>query len=137
MRVLQDFPEVQYINIIQGSLKEFSDRKRFVYLNDGMTERKYVIAEIILISNKMVSVIEVEREYKSLSTLIVRLNKVVNKEYYYHLILNHLINNSGTWDKRLLSFQSILYITVRHEKKNPKHLAKRLIEKVFNITRSC
>ncbi|MER2007752.1 MAG: Tn7-like element transposition protein TnsE [Psychrobacillus sp.] len=133
MKVLQDFPEVQSINIIQGSLKEFSSTKRFVYLSDGVTERKYVIAEITLFSNKMVSVIEVERENKALSTLVVRLNKVFNNENYYRLILGRLIDNSGTWDKYSLSYQKNIYITVKHGRKAPKHLAKRLIEKVSNI----
>ncbi|WP_238536200.1 hypothetical protein [Ureibacillus thermosphaericus] len=68
LKVLENYPEVQSINVIQGMLKEFSDTKRFVFLNDGVTGRKYVIAEIILFPNKAVSVIEVEREDRALST---------------------------------------------------------------------
>ncbi|MBM7634295.1 hypothetical protein [Geomicrobium sediminis] len=49
--------------VIQGGLKEFSDTKRIVYLSDGVTERKYVIAEILLFASEAVSVIEVERPY--------------------------------------------------------------------------
>lgn len=36
----------------------------FVYLCDGVTEWKYVIAEVRLFSGKEVSVIEIEREEK-------------------------------------------------------------------------
>lgn len=54
---------------------EKTNTKRFVYLSDGVTERKYVIAEIKLFSNKEVSVIEVEREDRALSTLICFLKK--------------------------------------------------------------
>ncbi|WDV06734.1 Tn7-like element transposition protein TnsE [Lysinibacillus irui] len=133
VKVLQGYNEVQSINIIQGSLKEFSETKRFVYLSDNLTERKYVIAEIALLPNTVVSMIEVEREHKALSTLIVVLNKTANKKYLYHLILDNLVDNSGTWDKDLLSFQCILYITLRHVRKNPEHQAKRFIDKIFNI----
>lgn len=75
MQILQDFPKVQSIKIIQGSLKEFSDTKRFVYLSDGMTDRKYVIAEVKLFTDKHISLIEVEREEKSISTLIINLDR--------------------------------------------------------------
>ncbi len=79
MRVLQDFPEVQSINIIQGSLKEFSSTKRFVYLSDGVTERKYVIAEVKLLFGREISVIEIEREDKAISTCIYFFTK--SKKY--------------------------------------------------------
>lgn len=78
MRVLQSFLEVQSINIIQGSLKDFSD-KRFVYLSDGVTERKYVIGEVKLFSGKVINLIEVEREEKAISTFIY----LVGLEIYF------------------------------------------------------
>lgn len=132
MRVLQDFPEVQSINIIQGSLKEFSSTKRFVYLSDGVTERKYVIAEIKFFSGREVSVIEVEREYRALSTLMMSLTAPTNTKYQYRPILDSLADNSGTWDKHMLSLQRILYVTLRHVRKSPEYQAKRFIEKIFN-----
>lgn len=58
LKVLENYPEVQSINVIQGSLKEFSDTKRFVYLSDGITKRKFVIAEIKLFSGKEVMVLK-------------------------------------------------------------------------------
>ncbi|MBG9692111.1 hypothetical protein ABD91_14920 [Lysinibacillus sphaericus] len=132
MKVLLDFPEVQSINIIHGSLKEFSSTKRFVYLSDGMTERKYVIAEIKFFSGREVSVIEVEREYRALSTLMMSLTDLANTKYQYRPILDSLAENSGTWDKHMLSLQRILYVTLRHVRKSPEYQAKRFIEKIFN-----
>lgn len=131
MRVLQDFPEVQFINVIQGSLKEFSNAKRFVYLSDGVTERKYVIAEIRLFSSKEVSVIEVEREGKALSTLISFMSSQQNRgNYYYQQILNGLINNQGAWDKEQLQINNIDFLTLRHGKRDFEHRAKNLLNKL-------
>ncbi|MFJ5794036.1 Tn7-like element transposition protein TnsE [Bacillus atrophaeus] len=102
--------EVQSINVnLQGSLKEFSDIKRFVYLSDGVTERKYVIAEIKLFSNKEVSVIEVEREDRALSTLICFINNQQNKSYCYPQILSGIIDSHRTWDKERLHFNKKIF----------------------------
>lgn len=133
MRVLQDFPEVQSINIIQGSLKEFSDTKRFVYLSNGVTERKYVIALVKLFNNQKISIIEIEREMKGVSTLIYLIDNLKEEKYYYQLILKKLINNFGTWDKESLSFIKIEFWTLRHGRKDIKHRARMLFNKFIKI----
>ncbi|MFE4243737.1 hypothetical protein [Peribacillus butanolivorans] len=65
-----------------------------------------MIAEIMLFSNKEVSVIEIECEDSALSTLICFLN-LQDKKYYYLLILSRLIDGSGTWNKELPIFKQI------------------------------
>lgn len=133
LKVLENYPEVQSINVIQGNLKEFSDTKRFVYLSDAVTERKYVIAEVKLFSGKKISVIEVEREDKAISTLICFLDNQENKKYVYHRILNGLINGSEAWDKEQLQFSNIDFLTLRHGKKNFEHRAKLFIRKILEV----
>lgn len=133
MQVLQDFPGVQSINIIQGSLKEFSDTKRFVYLSDGVTERKYVIAEVRLFSGKVVNVIEVEREEKAISTFIYFSNKLEDTLYELNAILRGLVDNNGLWDKAQLSYKRINYLTLRHGKKEYRHRATVILNKVIEI----
>lgn len=130
MKVLQDFPEVQFINIIQGSLMEFSNTKRFVYLSDGVTERKYVIAEIKLFSNKKISLIEIEREGRALSSLICLINNEQDKSYYYQKILRGLIDSQGTWNKRQLFVDNIIFITLRHNRKALEYRARKVCEKI-------
>lgn len=132
MRVLQSFREVQSINIIQGSLKDFSD-KRFVYLSDGVTERKYVIGEVKLFSGKVINLIEVEREEKAISTFIYLVGRTGNILYELSVILKGLINNSGVWDKMQLRYKQINYLTLRHGKKNLEHRAKLLIKKILEV----
>lgn len=130
MQVLQDFPEIQSINIFQGSLKGFSDTKRFVYLSDGVTERKYVIAEIRLFSNKLVSVIEVEREDRALSMLICFV-KQNEKVAIYEDIFKGLINRSGSWDKKRLGNAHVGFMTLKHGKNNFEHRARLIKLKVL------
>lgn len=131
MRVLQDFPEVQSINIIQGSLKEFSDTKRFVYLSDGVTERKYVIAEVRLFSGNEASLIEVEREDKALSTLILFANNLRRRDILYQNIFNIVISSNGNWNKGQLHIEKVNFVTLRHGKKHIEHRAKKILEKVY------
>ena len=133
MQVLQDFPEVQSINIIQGSLKEFSDTKRFVYLSDGVTERKYVIAEVKLFSGRAVDVIEVEREDKAISTFIYFTDRPENKLYELNIILKGLIDNNGVWNQEQLRYKQINYLTLRHGKNEYKHRATVILNKVIGI----
>lgn len=130
MRVLQDFPKVQSINIIQGSLKEFSDTKRFVYLSDGVTERRYVIAQLDLFAGKVVSILEVEREDKAVSTLICFNTGLESKLQSYHKILNGLINNNGTWNKEQIRLNGIEYLPLRHGKRNNMHRANLILQKL-------
>lgn len=133
LKVIENYPEVQSINVIQGSLKDFSDTNRFVYLSDGVIERKYVIAEIKLFAKKVVSVIEVEREDRALSTLICFLNNWPNKGYYYKQILNGLIEKHGTWGKVQLQFFNMNFITLRHGKKDIEHRASVIMNKLARL----
>lgn len=126
MQVLQDFSEVQLINIIQGSLKEFSDTKRFIYLSDGMTKRKYVIAEVKLFSNKTISLIEIERDNTAISTLIINLN--YQEKYTYQQILEGLLDSNGTWNKQNLYFNNIKFLNLRHGKTDIEHSAKNVMK---------
>ncbi|MFY3791815.1 Tn7-like element transposition protein TnsE [Ureibacillus sp. MALMAid1270] len=129
LKVLENFPEIQSINVTQGSLKEFTHTKRFVYLSDGITERKYVIAEIKLFVSKEISVIEVEREDRALSTLILFINYPQSKRYIYQQILSEVIDSQGTWNKEQLKVTEINFLTLRHGKKDIGHRAKLLLEK--------
>ncbi|MEC1722662.1 Tn7-like element transposition protein TnsE [Schinkia azotoformans] len=133
LKSLENYPEVQSINVIQGSLKEFSDAKRCVYLSDGVMERKYVIAEIKLFPNKVASVVEVEREDRALSTLLVRLEKSQIKVDIYQRNFSRLLNNNGTWDKEFLYFNQIKFITMKHGRKNIDYRARRLYLKLFEV----
>lgn len=131
LKALQDFSEVQSINIIQGSLKEYSGTKRFVYLGDGVTERKYLIAEVKFFYGTDVSVIEIERGGKAISTLIYFLDKYEDKLILYKKTLSGLINSNGVWEKSKLEKNNIRFLTLRHGKRNFEHRANLLRNKIY------
>ena len=131
LKVIENYFEVQSINVIYGSLKEFSDTKLFVYLSDGVTERKYVIAEIMLFPNKEVSVIEVEREDRALSTLICFIDNQQDKSDCYRQILTGLINSHGNWDKEYFKSNQLVFLTVRHGKNLAEHRANLLFNRLY------
>lgn len=128
MRVLQDFPEVQSINIIQGSLKEFSDAKRFVYLSDGVSDRRYVIAEVKFFSGEEFSLIEIERDGKAIATFICSKNF---KENIYGIIFKSLIEGNGTWNRDYFYLNNLSFVIVRHGKRDVRHRAKLLLSKII------
>lgn len=136
MQVLQDFPEVQSINIIQGRLKEFSSTKRFVYLSDGVTERKYMIAEVSVRSGNSYNIVEIEREGKSLSTLIF---SSIQRDIYdriHRVLIKSLVNDGGTWKfdslKRVENYGGRV-VKCRHTNKNIYQRAKRLMGKIHSL----
>lgn len=88
---------INRIDITLGELKEGKRGKLFAKLSDGITKRRYIIAKILLNNRKEVSVIEVEREEKSLSTLILLSNNVVEWQNIYNILLSGVVNLSGVW----------------------------------------
>ncbi|EKN70402.1 hypothetical protein P9E76_00405 [Schinkia azotoformans] len=91
-----------------------------------------MIAEVSLFSNKEVSVIEVEREDRALSTLICYISNQSNKHYYHHQVFNGLIDRLGTWDKEQMNAKNMNFLTLRHGKKDVEHRARKIMEK-FNL----
>jgi hypothetical protein len=71
LKILEQYPIVSSIRVIIDVLPEGKGEREFIFLNDGVTRRKNVIAEVYLISGKRFNIIEVERESRSLSTLIL------------------------------------------------------------------
>lgn len=133
MKIMQDFAEVRSINIVQGRLKQFSKTKRFVYLSDGVTERKYVIAEVYLRDGRQFNVVEVERDNRSLSILI--LSSSISQEWnsIFKQILASLINDGGTWTGKSLKRITITGVTIvkaKHSKLGVWHMANTLFNKL-------
>ncbi|WP_404406848.1 Tn7-like element transposition protein TnsE [Jeotgalibacillus malaysiensis] len=133
MRIMRNFAEVKSINIVQGSLKEFSRTKRFVYLSDCVTERKYVIAVVFLSNGRQFNIVEVERDNRSLSILILSSN--ISQEWSSILkqILASLINDGGTWTAKSLkriTTNGVKIIKAKHSKLGDWHMANTLFNKL-------
>ncbi|EJP6472077.1 hypothetical protein NHI66_001349 [Clostridium botulinum] len=70
LNLLEKRIDVRSVEIIIGNLA--GGRKRFSRLSDGINKRKYAIGKIMMTDGKECSLIEVEREGKALSMLLLK-----------------------------------------------------------------
>ncbi|WP_406878756.1 Tn7-like element transposition protein TnsE [Bacillus cereus] len=71
LKVLENYSEVQSIKVTTGVLPTGSEKRTFSYFDDGITKRKYIVASIELSNGRQYKVLEIERENRSLSMLIL------------------------------------------------------------------
>lgn len=135
LKVLEGYPEIKSISVVIDNLPIKNDKRKFSYLEDGITNRKYVLATIEFFNGIKYKVIEVERENRSLSMLLIYSVTDVNWDSIVDNVLLNLVNSSGTWSKELIGnirSKGILVKKAKHSKKNFKHRAQLLINKLLN-----
>ncbi|WP_311764732.1 Tn7-like element transposition protein TnsE [Bacillus cereus] len=71
LKVLENYSEVQSIKVTTSVLPTGSEKRTFSYLDDEITKRKYILASIELSNGRQYKVLEIERENRSLSMLIM------------------------------------------------------------------
>lgn len=101
---MEQYKEVKTIRAFIDVLPEGIGERIFTKLSDGVTKRRYVIAEVFMMNGKRYNIIEVEREHRALTTLI--LSSLSNQDWstiYNHLLMK-LVNASGTWVSKSLSY---------------------------------
>ncbi|MDY0407121.1 hypothetical protein P5G51_018865 [Virgibacillus sp. 179-BFC.A HS] len=62
LKVLEQYPEVKAIRQFIDVLPYVPRERKFTKLNDGITKRRYVIAEVYMRHGEHFNIIEVERE---------------------------------------------------------------------------
>ena len=134
LQELEDYKEVQTINIQLGSLPTLDGNRKFSYLENGIAPRRYALATVSLFNGKELKVLEVERENRALSMLILSSTVSVNWNQLIDGLLLNLVNSSGTWEREVLGDLERRNIVVRkakHSKKGYKHRAKLLFNKML------
>ncbi|WP_330994058.1 Tn7-like element transposition protein TnsE [Staphylococcus pseudintermedius] len=109
-------------------------KRKFTYLDDGVTNRQYAVTTINLFNDKQYRVVEVERESRSLSMLILSSDLAMDWDNVLEELLLNLVNDSGTWLKSSLEHiekKDIIVKKAKHSKKNFEHRAKLLCEKLI------
>ncbi|NFO46726.1 hypothetical protein FDB40_07330 [Clostridium botulinum] len=105
--------------------------RRFSYLNNGLDRRRCVIAEIIKTNGDIFGVIEVEREEKTLSTLIIKLESKDKLQVLYKELLNGLVRKSGKWDSKVIEILQKRNVKIfRNKHLNNKKVFNNIIKKV-------
>lgn len=132
LKILEQYPEVKAIRAFTDVLPEGLGERKFTKLNDGVTKRNYVIAEVYLMNGGRFNIIEVEREHRSLSTII--LSSLFNQDWgnIYNQLLLNLVNASGTWQSKSLKYVETIGINIvkaKHSNKGIRHMAGILLGK--------
>lgn len=134
LKALEQYPIIRTIQVIMDVLPDGHGERRFTKLSDNITKRRYVIAQIYLVNGKQFNIIEIERENRSLSKLI--LSSIVTREWkiIYERLLVNLVNDSGTWTSKSLKSiedQGITVMKAKHSSKGVQHRAEVLLNKLL------
>lgn len=117
LKLLEKRDDIRKVNIIIGELPEGKRSKRFSRLSDGVTRRKYAIGKVIMRDGRECSLIDVEREDRALSMLILKADGKVDWRQIYNRLLVELVDGSGKWSNeviRQISDKKILVIRSKH-----------------------
>ncbi|GEK30508.1 hypothetical protein KZO01_08170 [Kurthia zopfii] len=134
LQELEDYKEVQSINVQLSSLPIGDGNRVFSYLEDGITPRRYALATVNLFNGNEFKILEVERENRALSMLILFATVSINWNQLIDGLLLNLVNSSGSWERDVLGDLKRRNIVVRkakHSKKGYKHRARLLFNKVL------
>lgn len=87
LKVMEQQPHVQAIRAFTDALPEGLGERKFTKLSDGVTKRRYVIAKVYMVNGKRFNIIEVERENRSMSMLILSSSTINNWNFIYYYLL--------------------------------------------------
>ncbi|MCY6957427.1 Tn7-like element transposition protein TnsE [Clostridium brassicae] len=116
LKLLEKRHNIKSVEVIIGDLPEGRKGKRFSRLSDGITKRKYAIGKITMMDSRVCSLIEVEREDKALSMLLLKGNILMNWKMIYSIILLGLVDESGKWSNYAMDKISQMGIDIYRNK---------------------
>lgn len=121
---------VNHSDVLTESLGE----RKFMKLSDGVTKRRYVIAEVYMVNGKRFNIIEVERENRSISMLILSSFTINFWNYMYNFSLLNLVNDNGSWTSKTLKIienQGVIVRKAKHSSKGIRHRSEMLLNKLI------
>ena len=128
LKLLERRSTILKIEVIVNYMPEFTGYK-FGRLSDGHTRRKYAIGKLIMKDGRISSLIEIEREVRSLSMLVIQSNSKANLEMIYSGLLEELIRGSGNWSNKVIAYYQSKGIGINRI----KHFKKSVYERANNI----
>ncbi|OBR92962.1 hypothetical protein CLRAG_22560 [Clostridium ragsdalei P11] len=123
LKLLEKRPNIKSVNIIIGELHEGRKGKKFARLSDGITRRKYAIGQVIMRDGREISLIDVEREDRALSMLVLNAKVKVNWRWVYNSLLIALVDESGKWSNKIIRNTEKMGIIICRE----KHINKKVM----------
>ncbi len=117
LKLLQEKPNVKSVEVIIDYLHEGKRGKKFAFLSDGVTRRRYIVGKIVM-DDAIYNLIEIERENRSLSILLLYSKYNIDWNKVYLSVTLGAVNKSGAWDiqnLKQLETKKIFYKRLRHK----------------------
>lgn len=102
LKILEQYSQIQVIRAFIDVLPEGLGERKFTKLSDGVTKRRYMVAEVYMVNGKRFNILEVERENRSMSMLILSSSKITNWNSIFRYLVLNLVNDNGTWASKTL-----------------------------------
>lgn len=125
---LKQLKKLNWIEKVNIKVVNLPFGRKFSYLRDGINRRRCVIAEVIKSNGDIFGIIEVEREEKTLSILIIKTESNKDLNFACNMLLNSLIYESGKWSNKVIGILRQRNIFIERT----KHVKKNLIENIIN-----
>ena len=130
LKLLEKRQDVKSLDIIIDNLPE---GKKFSKLNDGIIRRKYAIGKITMVDGREICLIEVVREDKALSMLMLKVSTRIHWNKFYNSLLISLVKESGKWCSESIEKiekQGVKVHRIKHIKKNKYEKENYIYEKL-------
>lgn len=128
---LRGLERLSWINKVNIKIVNLPLGRKFSYLSNGIDRRGCIIAEIIKHNGDIFGVIEVEREEKTLSTLIIKLDLRYKTQMICTELLKGLVQKSGKWDSNIVeNLQKRNVIIFRNKHLKNKNIFNNIIKRI-------
>ncbi|MGY1423458.1 Tn7-like element transposition protein TnsE [Bacillus cereus] len=134
LKIMERHSQVRAIRAFIDVLPDGLSERKFTKLSDGITKRCYVIAEVYMTDGRRFNIVEIERENRSLSTLILSIPTICDLNFIYSCLFLSLVNNSGAWIKKSLESirdKGVEIVRAKHSSRNIHNRAQNLLNKLL------
>lgn len=137
LRLLEKRELIRSVDIIIDSLPGGNKGKKFSKLSDGIRMRRYAIGKVNMIYDRQIYMVDIERENRALSMLLLKWNVYFEFKKNFSKLLHSLVNDNGKWcnnDIQKLSNKGIIVQRIKHCKKTKYEKEKFLYEKLLKVS---
>lgn len=113
---LKKLEKLDWIRKVNIKIVKLPLGRKFSYLSNGVDRRMCLIGEILKVDGNIFGIIEVERENKALSMLILKFKSKKGLQFAYEYLLNGLIQESGKWSSNVINKLNNVGISIYRKK---------------------
>lgn len=113
---LRELEKLDWIEKVNISIVMLPLGRKFSYLSNGVDRRKCIIVEILKTNRDIFGIIEVQREGKLLSTLILKVSFGNALKLACEELLNGLVYESGKWSNKVIKSLMRSNIVIKRKK---------------------